>query len=331
MTLSWSIGLVVAGVSNFMAQPFASASTAPSVRSTSGSLNAFCCGRLGAGEQPSRDGLCAARHLGLGRLDAPRLVRDAADRDAAGAVALHDRADRDQRERIGRAVAHLAVDVRAADRLRQRHGGDQFARRQRRLDVRRVAGQTVEVGDRNAPRRPSGRTVSTVASSARIATAMSLGCVAMQASLTPITACCRLNPPMRRAAAARAAFVAGLVGVVEIRAAGALQQVAGGRRLVAQLAGSAGQQRARQQAIVPPHPRIGGEIGVAHQRADAQAAFRRRLDLVERKPVDVDQMRRASRSRSFIRSSRLVPPAMNLAPSMRAAAAAASAGEFARS
>ncbi len=35
---------------------------------------------------------------------------------------------------------------------------------------------------------PSGRTVSTTASSARKATAMSLGCVAMQASLTPTTA-----------------------------------------------------------------------------------------------------------------------------------------------
>ncbi len=43
---------------------------------------------------------------------------------------------------------------------------------------------------------PSGRTVSTVASSARIATAMSLGWVAMQASLAPMTACWRLNPPI---------------------------------------------------------------------------------------------------------------------------------------
>ena len=43
---------------------------------------------------------------------------------------------------------------------------------------------------------PSGRTVSTVASSTRIATAMSLGWVAMQASLPPITANWRLKPPM---------------------------------------------------------------------------------------------------------------------------------------
>ncbi|MNN63936.1 hypothetical protein D3C81_1793490 [compost metagenome] len=43
---------------------------------------------------------------------------------------------------------------------------------------------------------PLGWTVSTVASSRRMATAMSLGWVAMHASLTPITACWRVTPPM---------------------------------------------------------------------------------------------------------------------------------------
>ena len=43
---------------------------------------------------------------------------------------------------------------------------------------------------------PSGLTVSTAASSARMATAMSLGWVAMQASLPPMTASCRVTPPM---------------------------------------------------------------------------------------------------------------------------------------
>ncbi len=42
---------------------------------------------------------------------------------------------------------------------------------------------------------PSARTVSTVASSTRIATAMSLGCVAMQAGLEPMTASVRDTPP----------------------------------------------------------------------------------------------------------------------------------------
>jgi hypothetical protein len=90
-----------------------------------------------------------------------------------------------------------------------------------------------------------------------------------------------IDPPDGRAAAARLPFVAGLVGVVEVRTAGPLQQVARGRRLVAQLAGGAGHQRPRQQSIVPSHPIVGGEIGVAHQCADTQSTFRRRLDLVE--------------------------------------------------
>ena len=94
------------------------------------------------------------------------------------------------------------------------------------------------------------------------------------------------------AAAAGLALVAGLVGVIEIRAARPLQQIARGGRLVAQLAGGAGHQRARQHGIVAPHARIGGKIGVADQRADAQAAVRRRLDPVEAEVIDVDQMLR---------------------------------------
>ena len=170
------------------------------------------------------------------------------------------------------------------------------------LDVRRVAGSRWKSAIGMLRAVPSGRTVSTVASSTRIATAMSLGWVAMQASLAPTTACWRLKPPMRRAAAAGLALVAGLVGVVEVRAARALQQVAGGRRLVAQLARGAGEQRARQHAVVAPHALVGGEIGVAHQRADAQPALRRRLDLVERR----GRSRRsgASASRSAASSGR---------------------------
>ena len=68
--------------------------------------------RARAGEQPGRDRLGAARQLALGGLHAPRLVRHAAQCHAAGAVALHDRGDGDQREGVGGAVAHLAIDVR---------------------------------------------------------------------------------------------------------------------------------------------------------------------------------------------------------------------------
>ena len=99
----------------------------------------------------------------------------------------------------------------------------------------------------------------------------------------------RLKPPSRRAAGARVAFVAGGGRVVEVVAAGPLQQVAAGRRLVAQLPAGAGEQRPREQRPVAANGRVGGEVAVADQRADPQAALRGRLDAVEVEPVDVDQ------------------------------------------
>src|SRR3954462_14182519 len=88
------------------------------------------------------------------------------------------------------------------------------------------------------------------------------------------------EPADRSASGPGRAFVAWLIGVVEIRAPGPLQQVARSRRHVAQLAGRAGHERARKQAIVATHTWIGGKISVAHQRTDAQAAILRRVDLV---------------------------------------------------
>jgi hypothetical protein len=110
------------------------------------------------------------------------------------------------------------------------------------LDVRRVARQAVEVGDGDHAARPLGRTVlhrgverphghghvARVRGDAGLAGADDRVLAAVAAD--------------GAAAAARLALVAGLVGVVEVRAARALQQVAGGGRLVAQLARGAGQQ-----------------------------------------------------------------------------------------
>ena len=122
---------------------------------------------------------------------------------------------------------------------------------------------------------------------------MSEGCVAMQASLVPRIALHAVEAVDGRAAAAGLALVAGRRDVVEIEAARALQEVAAGRRHVAQLLRRAGQDRARQQRIALLDQRVVGEVGVRHQRADAQAAARRLLDAVERQPRDVDQPRRA--------------------------------------
>ena len=94
------------------------------------------------------------------------------------------------------------------------------------------------------------------------------------------------------AAAARLAFVAGRRDVVEVGAARALQEVAAGRCHIAQLLRGAGHDRAGENRIALLDQRVIGEIGVAHERADAQAAARRVFDLLQRQPRDVDQLRR---------------------------------------
>src|ERR1700733_12942001 len=96
----------------------------------------------------------------------------------------------------------------------------------------------------------------------------------------------------RGAAAPGLALIAGLCSVVEIRTAGALEQVASGSRLVTELAGGAGQQRTGQQAIAAPYARIGSERGIAHRCAYSQTTIGRAFDLVEAETVDVHQMRR---------------------------------------
>ena len=125
---------------------------------------------------------------------------------------------------------------------------------------------------------PSGATVSTRASSAVIATAMSDGCAAMQSSLTPSTAFIRLRPRERRAARPGHALVAGLGRVVEVGAPRALEQVAAGRGLVAKLRRRAGQDRLRQQRIAAADAHVGGKRAVGDPRADAQAALRGLFD-----------------------------------------------------
>ena len=104
------------------------------------------------------------------------------------AVALHDGGDRHQREGVGRAVAHLAIDLLAADRFGSVTAviSSPGSAPSRSAACRRAGGGSRRSGCCACV--PSGCTVSTFASSARIATAMSLGWVAMQASLAPMTA-----------------------------------------------------------------------------------------------------------------------------------------------
>ncbi|KAG1377786.1 hypothetical protein G6F60_015320 [Rhizopus arrhizus] len=60
--------------------------------------------------------------------------------------------------------------------------------------------------------------------------------------------------------AARRPLVAGHIRIVKILAARALQQIAGGRGAVPDLSGGAGQDGARQHAVVLPDSRIRGQV-----------------------------------------------------------------------
>jgi hypothetical protein len=219
-------------------------------------------------------------------------VGNAAKRDAAAAVRLHHCRYRDQRERVGGAVAHLVIEVLAAQRLRQGDRRDQLTRRQGVFDMWGGTRQAIKIGDRDHARGSVGAHrfnagVEQLHGHRHVAR---VGCYAGLALADDRVAACIAADG--RAAAARIAFVAGLVGIVEIRAAGALQQVAGSGRLVAQLGRGACHESARKHRVVAPYPHVGGQIGIAHQGADAQSAIRCRLDLVQAQAVDVDQVRR---------------------------------------
>jgi hypothetical protein len=96
----------------------------------------------------------------------------------------------------------------------------------------------------------------------------------------------------RRAARSRLPLVAGLGDVLEVGAAGALQQVAGHRGHVAQLARGAGQQRLGEHRVALADGGMDGQVGVAHRAADAQAAVRQVLDAIVEHARDVDQASR---------------------------------------
>ncbi|OFA00968.1 hypothetical protein DUPY_22520 [Duganella phyllosphaerae] len=205
---------------------------------------------------------------------------------------MHHGRHRDQRECVRGAVAHLAVHMAAAERLGQRHGGDQFRRAQVGVQVGRSAGQAIEVGDGNGPvgavrvdrfhhrvQQPHGHGhVARVRGDAGVALAHD-GVATGKSAEGGATGAWRT-------------LVAGLVGIVEIWTAGALQQVAGRGGLVAQLRAGAGQQGPRQHAVIAPHGGIGRQVGIAHQGADAQAALGRGFDAVQAQAVDVHQVGR---------------------------------------
>jgi hypothetical protein len=94
----------------------------------------------------------------------------------------------------------------------------------------------------------------------------------------------------RGTSCARLALVARMRRIAEVHAAGALQQVARRRCHVAQLRRCAGEQRLREHRIIPLDSRMMSDRRVSRQRAEDQAAPRRRLDTRERESIDIDQL-----------------------------------------
>src|SRR5258706_3471462 len=81
------------------------------------------------------------------------------------------------------------------------------------------------------------------------------------------------------AADPRGTLVARRSGVVEVRAARTLQEIATDRCLVPKLARGARQERFRQHAVPCSHQGIAGDLGVCCKRSDPQAAVWQVFDL----------------------------------------------------
>ena len=142
----------------------------------------------------------------------------------------------------------------------------------------------------------------------------------------------RLNPCSAAQPEPGLALVAGLGRVVEIIAAGPLQQVA--RRsspCCAAVPDAPASKRAAQDAVMLAHARVGGKVAVANQRADPQTAVGASPRCGERQPVDVDEVRRLSRPAASSGRADWCRPPMNFAPWRMAtdlAAASAVVGSF---
>ena len=170
---------------------------------------------------------------------APRLVRQATKCQPGTAHTAIRRVDdgrnRNRGEGVRGPVAHLAVDLHARRRWRQRDGGDEFARLKGGFNVRCVAGQAIKVGNRDHA--PHGRRGDRFDPGVqRPHRHGHVGRVDRDALITgPQHGVQAVETPDGGTARAGLAFVAGLGRVVKVITARALQQVAPGGGLVAQL------------------------------------------------------------------------------------------------
>ena len=227
----------------------------------------------------------------------PWLVRQPAKRQiGAGELAmlqLDHRGNRHQRKSVARTLAHLAIELLAHDRGRQRYRSDDFPLLEDIIAPRRVAGQAMEFAHWHA----TLTSVTRYDRHLRIERAhrdrhvTGIGCNTLVARSEYGV---QLGHAVdRAAAAARLALVAGLVDIHEVEATRTLAQIAAGRGLVAQLLRRAGKDGTGEQRIIAAHPRMHRRLGVGRQGANPQTAIGRILDLAEADAVDIGQLARS--------------------------------------
>ena len=297
--------------------------------------------RLGVGElRLGRGAECRPRLPGLPLSAAsalprpPRLVRDAAEREPHvldhAVLDLERGGDRDQREGVARPVAHLAVGgMRRERQRRQLDRGDQLARLEHRLDVR--VGRRAGGADRSAARALAAGAAEVddrVERRERHAHVRRVGGDAGRRGAEDRVDA--VEAVDRVAALARAALVAARTFVVvEIGAAGALEEVAADRRHVADLRRGAGQDRAGQHRVALAHGAVLGDRACSSRAAPISRPPSSRSSIAPDRPVtSTSAVGRSIVSR--IRSTRLVPPPRNLAPGVAASASASAASRRAR-
>ena len=224
---------------------------------------------------------------------APRLMRDAAERQARlldrAAFELQRGRDRYERERIGEPITDFQVAVVCREAVRRKlDRRDDLVRTQVGVELRRVAGQPMEIGKRNRAlaRRPGHMHLGLERGEGHAHVGRMRRDAGVARAEDRVHAVEALDGG---AAAAGLAFVAGRRGVIEIGAARALQEIAAGRRHVAQLLRRACQDRACEQRIALLDQRVIGEIGIRHERADPQSSVGGLFDGLERQPRNVDQ------------------------------------------
>ena len=235
----------------------------------------------------------------LRRAGPPRFGGNAAEREPR----LPDRAVLDPQRRGGRhdgegvggafADLQIACMRREPARLaRQPQRDDQIAGLEHAFPLGRVAGQAVKRLDRDLA--PAGSALDLHDRVERDQRHAEIRRMGGDAGLAPAEHGVQSVLAVAGIATrARLAFVAGAGGVVEIAASRPLQQIAADGRGIAQLRRGAGQQRLGDRGIGPREIRIVREIGIAHQRADADAAIGQTFDAVEpRQARDVDETAR---------------------------------------